>query len=251
MKTFTIISNGWGVQTFTLAAMAALGEIEKPDAIVHADTTHESVLTYDFAERWTPFLTKHGLNVVTVCDEKAASKLLDDSIQTFIPAFTEYGQARRQCTERWKIAPVRRWLQENRKGLPVRQMMGISLDEFQRMRVSDVKYIENVYPLVEKRMTRADCIKWLESHGLEVPPKSACAFCPYHNMNAWRKTREIPADWEKAIKVDNHIRDLRSPEKLYLHPARKPLEEVDLRTPQEKGQMELWDAVCDGGVCWV
>ena len=132
---FTIISNGWGVQTFTLSAMAALGVIEKPDAIVHADTTHESVLTYEFSKRWTPWLESRGLKIVTVCDENAAGKLMDESIQTFIPAFTvregfekvydynendepidtgktkwvrKEGQALRQCTERWKIAPVRR-----------------------------------------------------------------------------------------------------------------------------------------------
>ena len=34
-----ILSLGWGVQSFTLAAMAALDEIEKPAAAIHADTT--------------------------------------------------------------------------------------------------------------------------------------------------------------------------------------------------------------------
>lgn len=250
-KHFTIISNGWGVQTFTLSAMAAIGVIEKPNAIVHADTTHESVLTYDFAKRWTPWLENHGLKIVTVCDEKATGKLMDESIQTFIPAFTgSGGQARRQCTGRWKIAPVRRWLQENRNGLQVRQVMGISLDEFQRMRDSDVKYITNVYPLIDMRMTRADCVKWLTENNLEVPPKSACSFCPYHNHSMWRDVKAIPQDWEKAVTVDEHIRNLRKPESLYLHPSRKPLAEIDFRTPQEKGQLELWDSECQG-VCWV
>lgn len=36
-----IISLGWGVQSFTLAAMAALDEIEPVDFAVHADTTEE------------------------------------------------------------------------------------------------------------------------------------------------------------------------------------------------------------------
>ena len=35
-----ILSLGWGVQSWTLAAMAALGEIPMPDYAVHADTTH-------------------------------------------------------------------------------------------------------------------------------------------------------------------------------------------------------------------
>ena len=39
-----VISLGWGVQSFTLAAMVALGELEPIDAAIHADTTHDSVL---------------------------------------------------------------------------------------------------------------------------------------------------------------------------------------------------------------
>ena len=52
---YTVLSLGWGVQSFTLAAMAALGEIVKPDVCIHADTTHEFSGTYKFAKEWTPF----------------------------------------------------------------------------------------------------------------------------------------------------------------------------------------------------
>jgi len=51
-----ILSLGWGVQSWALAAMAALGEIPKPDFAVHADTTHEMEGTYAHAAKWTPWL---------------------------------------------------------------------------------------------------------------------------------------------------------------------------------------------------
>ena len=51
-----ILSLGWGVQSFTLAAMAALGEIEPVDFAIHADTRHEFSGTYEFAKTWTPWL---------------------------------------------------------------------------------------------------------------------------------------------------------------------------------------------------
>ncbi len=54
------LSLGWGVQSFTLAAMAALGEIEQPDVAIHADTTHESRDTYQFAREWIPWLEARG-----------------------------------------------------------------------------------------------------------------------------------------------------------------------------------------------
>jgi hypothetical protein len=65
------LSLGWGVQSFTLAAMAALGDIPPIDAAIHADTTHERTLTYQFAAKWTPWLEARGVRVVTVVSAQA------------------------------------------------------------------------------------------------------------------------------------------------------------------------------------
>ena len=248
------ISLGWGVQSFTLAAMSALGDLEPVDVAIHADTTHETSGTYAFAERWTPWLEERGVRVVTVRDAAQAATVTE--FKTDIPAFTDTpggsgGMLRRQCTNRWKIGPMRKWLQANRDGQPVEQWLGISLDEFQRMKDSDVKYITHRWPLIEQRMTRWDCQRYLETHGLEVPPKSACVFCPFHNMAAWREMKATGgADWQKAVEVDEAIRSVRPPYDLFLHPARIPLVDVDLRSEQDKGQLSLWDAECSG-VCGV
>lgn len=98
--------------------------------------------------------------------------------------------------------------------------------------------------------TRADCVAWLDKHGLEVPPKSACTFCPYRNTAEWRRIKATPEDWKEAVEVDNAIRKARPPYDLFVHPARIPLEDVDLRTETERGQLSLWDNEC-GGICGV
>lgn len=251
-----VISLGWGVQSFTLAAMSALGELGPVDAAIHADTEYESSGTYSFAEKWTGWLEDHGVKVVTVQDTK--DKLLHSDGSVMIPAFTfgskGDGQLRRQCTGRWKIQPMRRWLQSNRSGQPVEQWIGISLDEQHRAKTSEVKYVTNRWPLLEINMTRQDCKHWLEDHGLEIPPKSSCVFCPYHNQAAWQGLS--PSDLSKAIAYDRIIRDRRPPYPLFVHPARIPLSEVDLRTAKERGQLELpweWEMVddCPLGVCGV
>jgi hypothetical protein len=249
--TYTALSLGWGIQSFTLSAMVALGELPPVDVAIHADTTHEFSGTYDFARRWTPWLEERGVKVVAV--ENTATRLGIDNVVD-IPAFTaserSNGQLHRQCTLDWKIVFLRRWIQANRNGQPVEMWLGISLDEFQRMKDSDVKYITHRWPLIEKRMTRTDCVKWLEAHNLEVPPKSACTFCPFHNTAEWRKIKASPVDWQEAVSVDEAIRHARPPYDLFVHPARKPLIDVDLRTMEEKGQMSLWDAECSG-ICGV
>lgn len=261
MSNLRILSLGWGVQSFTLAVMAALGEIESVDYAIHADTTHESLLTYQFAEKWTPWLNERGVKIETMKAQNA--NVINGRGDVLIPAFVDAenmrGIIRRECTWAWKVTPMRQWMSADleRRELKkspgaIQQLIGISLDEFQRARQSDVKYIENVYPLIDKRMTRADCVRWLESHGLEVPTKSACVFCPFHSTADWRSTKNTPTDWEKAIETDAAIRhgSCKPGALLFIHPSRKPLDEVDFRTAEEKGQLSLWDNECSG-ICGV
>lgn len=252
-----IISLGWGVQSFTIAAMVALGELEAVDFAVHADTRHESSLTYDFASRWTAWLEERGVRVVTVRATHEKRNIVDKFGAVQLPAYTAgkngAGQIRRQCTHEWKIRPMREWISAEleRRGLKktpgvVEQWLGISLDEYQRMKQPDVKYIVNRFPLIDLRMTRSDCVAWLKEHNLEIPPRSACTFCPFKSRAEWAQTKTIEADWKEAIAVDEMIRDARPPEKLYLHPSRKPLVEVDFRSEDERGQLNLFNEVCEG-----
>jgi hypothetical protein len=253
-----ILSLGWGVQSFTLAAMSALGELEPIDAAIHSDTGYESQLTYEFAKRWTGWLEDHGVKVVTVhgtngtLDElfyttKSGNKFL--RIPSFIKNQDGTSSIRpRQCTTNWKIVPMRRWEQKNRNKQPIEQWIGISLDEVERMRLSDVKYITHRWPLIEKRMTRLACINWLEKNGLEVPPKSACVFCPFHNIASWRRTKAVPEDWARAIELDEYIRFYDPPFEHYLANKLVPLAELDLSTPEENGQMSFFDC---SGTCWL
>ena len=265
MPELTYLSMGWGVQSFTLAAMVALGELPPIDLAIHADTGHEAQGTYDHARKWAPWLEERGLPVVTVQAPDNRMLRADWSGSVIIPAFTlsqedaSRGQLMRQCTRNWKITPIRRHIRSmlSSKYPPpgsVHCWQGISLDEWSRMRDSDVQYILNVYPLVDRRITRMDCITWLESHSLDVPPKSACVFCPYHSAQQWKNLkRQGGPDWEHALEIDKTIREGRSRQgfDLYVHPSRMPLEEA-VRIPEDVGaqQLEL-ETPCDGGVCFV
>jgi hypothetical protein len=261
----TILSMGWGVQTWTLAAMVALEEHPRPDYIIHADTGHERAATYDFARQWTPWLGEHGLDVFTVRGGENEVVVEKRAKSVMIPAFTtdeqtgEHGQVRRQCTGAWKIAPIRRFIRAamEERGLKqtprsVESWLGISRDEFARMRDSDVKYITNVYPLVDLRMSRADCHAWLDQHQLPAPPKSACTFCPYHSLASWKLLKQQGGpDWQEAVAVDAAIREKRPPHALYVHPGRRPLAEA-VSIPEDFGAEQLgFDDLCDGGVCGV
>ena len=99
-------------------------------------------------------------------------------------------------------------------------------------------------------MTRAACVSWLEKNSLEVPPKSACVFCPYHGLDNWRQTKAVDQDWQEAVRVDEEIRNVSNNGfSNYLCSARVPLIELDLSTPEERGQMN-WIDECSG-TCWL
>lgn len=263
MSELRIISLGWGVQSFALAAMSALGELPSVDAAIHADTQHEKTRTYAFAEKWTPWLVERGVNVITVADVKAATVFYRKNGQVGLPVFTikdsdgSKGKLRRSCTQRWKIAPQRRHISKMLKahGLKktpgvVEQWFGITLDEWDRMGDSHVRYVQNRYPFMEMfdpPMSRLDVMNWLDRKGLEIPPKSACVFCPFHSREQWREVRDSGnGDWQKAIDIDRLMRYKRPGYTCYVHNARVPLEEVDLRTEQEHGQLELFSEECTG-----
>lgn len=246
-----VISLGWGVQSFALAAMSALGELPPVDAAIHADTTHERTETYEFAARWTPWLEERGVRMVTVTDGRRT--IIDEWDGVQISAYTTYpdgtksGMLRRQCTYDWKIAPIRRWLQSNRQKQTVEMQIGITLDEWDRMRISNVKYIKNVYPFMDLDMSRADVIRWLRHNDLEIPVKSSCVFCPYHDFETWREIKlSDNGDWDKSIAIDHIIRDKRPNYRCYVHRSCEPLESVDLRNEQDHGQLELWGEECTG-----
>jgi len=250
-----VISLGWGVQSWGLAAMVAKGVLPPVDAAIHSDTTHERHETYAFAARWTPWLEEYGVRVVTVRahDTRFYERPGMNGLGT-PPVFTTHpnepdGKLRRSCTQRWKIAPMRRWLREQ-GATTVEQWIGISLDEAQRRRFSDVQYITNTYPYLDfdiaipatsrYGISRSDIVRWLQENDLEVPVKSSCVFCPFHDRATWREIQlSGNGNWEKAVQVDEAIRHKRPGYVCYLTDKRKPLVDCDFRSQEEHGQMAM------------
>ena len=88
-----VISLGWGIQSWALAAMSALGKLPPVDAAIHADTTYERAETYEFAARWTPWLEERGVRVVTVNGGRPVMGTLPGGgSYTSIPAFARWAE---------------------------------------------------------------------------------------------------------------------------------------------------------------
>lgn len=167
------------------------------------------------------------------------------------------GMIHRQCTADYKVVPIRRKVRElagiagrrSPRQPIVEQWIGISLDELLRMKPSAEDWQVNRWPLVDRRMTRRDCLRWLERHGYPEPPKSACIGCPFHSDAAWRRLRDDePEAWADAVAVDCAIRTgfrgIRG--EVYLHRSAVPLDEAEFSDGADPAQLDLWPNECEG-----
>lgn len=261
-----VLSLGAGVQSTTLALMAAHGEFDAlPDCAIFADTQWEPSAVYEHL-RWLasgnvlPFPV-HRVTAGSVRDSVVSKAAGLKGRFAAVPFFTsDGGIGRRQCTREFKLEPITRKIRELLdvakgrrvpRGVTVEVWIGISTDEIVRMKPARHAWQNNRWPLIEKRMSRWDCQRWLERQGYPVPPKSSCIGCPFHNDALWREMRDqAPDEWSDAVEVDRLIRaggTLRGMhQQQYMHASRMPLDEVDLSTPSDRGQIDLFANECEG-----
>ena len=145
-------------------------------------------------------------------------------------------------------------MQKNRGKEQVEQWLGITLDEWTRMRDSDVKYVTHHYPFMEfdPPWPRLKVLQWLEAHGLEIPVKSRCVFCPFQANADWREMKKGGnGDWSRAVQADANLRQKMENYVLYVHRSCQPLDQVDLRNQQDHGQLTLWDEEECSGMCFL
>jgi hypothetical protein len=266
-----IISLGAGVQSTTMALMAAHGELTPmPDCAIFADTGWEPAKVYEHL-RWLmsanvlPYpveIVSQG-NIRTDIDKLAKGESIRGQGRAATAPFFVAGKdgiaapLRRQCTGHYKIEPIEKHLKE-KLGIKPRQRhprehlvqlwMGISTDEIYRVKPAQLPWINRRWPLIEKRLSRSDCLLWMQRKGYPTPPKSSCIGCPYHSNEQWRDIRKDNKEWADAVKVDQLIRkgfgSTRS--ELFLHRSLKPLDQVDLSTAEDRGQLNLFNNECEG-----
>jgi len=280
---FNFINLGAGVQSSCLALMAAKGEIDPaPDAAIFADTQAEPASVYkwlDYLEGELPFpvyrvthgnLTEDSLTPRIRVRDNGDAKAGDTLMRRLIPVFgimpngEKTAAIGRKCTADYKIKPIIKEIRKlagikrGQKDITVTQWIGISWDEVQRMKDSSEKWTQHRWPLIERRMSRGQCLEWMRKNGYPEPPRSACYYCPFHSDEEWRRLRnEDPEEFQQAIKFDEQIRDAYKKNdrqmkmEIYLHNSCKPLSEISFDNDIDKGQA-VWDFMSEcEGMCGV
>ena len=241
----TVISLGGGVQSSVMALMASQGAFDAiPDCAIFADTHWEPPSLYThldwLAERlgFPVYVVDNGRSLRE--DAKALTNHSGNRNFLDLPVYLKGrdgegdGMGRRQCTEHYKIAPVRRKMRELLglskgqrvpTGTAVELWLGISTDEAIRMRPSRDGWIRNRYPLIEAGMSRRDCMEWWKARYNRPLERSACIGCPYQSRQRWVETKRRWLElFAEAVDIDANMRGkLAFAKEPYLHPRRVPL----------------------------
>ena len=167
------------------------------DEIIFADTGSEMPETYAYLDY---FEKKSGLKITRV---KSKHGSLYDY---FFKGKSQSSKFHHWCSDKFKIQPIRKYLRE-KYGKKETFEMNIFIDysEFHRMRESDVKYIKNKYPLVERKLNRDHLKEIIKSKGYLLPQKSGCYHCCFTTKKGWIKLRNNePELWEKTKDLENN-----------------------------------------------
>lgn len=268
-----VLSLGAGVQSTTMALMAAHGEITPmPDCAIFADTQAEGKAVYDHLEfLMSPNVLPFPVHIVTQGNleedslrRRTSSRSGRNYVGSIVPFWvadehgSRLGPMLRKCTRDYKINPIQRKIKEicGIKGrLPkkpiVHSWIGISTDEAIRMKPSNVSYVENRWPLIEAGMSRNDCLRWMENHGYPPPPRSSCVFCPYHNSAEWlRLKKDDEEGWSRAVAFEKraqaafaeHDEVLKGTP--FLWDGCRSLDEADFGV--DENQLDLFGNECEG-----
>jgi hypothetical protein len=256
------------------------GRIPRFDAAIFADTQDETAATYQHLE-WLKSLNGAPILVRTRgCLSEDLMRGKNSTGQRFasIPAFTaerdsaRAGMVRRQCTKEYKIEVIEKTIRRELFGLKpgqrlpkdavVHQYIGISWDE--RTRAADIEHRRFKdrrawrvhFPLLtmngemQPGWTRQYCeTVYLPSRVPHRVPRSACRECPFHSDDEWAELKANPAEWSKIIQIDTAMREpgrivnRNLDQKLYLHRACRPIDQIDFTNENQMG----FALECEGG----
>ncbi len=131
----------------------------------------------------------------------------------------------RWCTDKFKIRAMRKYFDS-----PCFVNLGIDTDEEHRAKMANHKGMENRFPLLERDMSRQDCVHTILENDFELPMKSGCWFCPFQRKSEWLRLREQKLDlFNESIKLEercNADRQTRDKKPIHLF-CKRPLSNID------------------------
>lgn len=229
IRTPLIANLGGGVDSSAMLVEMTRRGI-KPDYIMFADTGSEKPETYDWVARFSDWLVENGIPAVTWVRRPKSrpsktgpgyTSLEGNCRQNSTIPSLAFG--RKSCSLKWKAVPMDKHLSMQpdiqrawAAGVKPIKLIGFDCspaDSRRSGKTEDDSY-QYAYPLRDWGWTRSHCIEAIKGAGLEVPPKSACFFCPASKPEELRElSRKHPELFERALAMEDqakpHLKTIR------------------------------------------
>lgn len=242
---FLAVAYGGGVNsTAMLCGMKERGI--KPDFITFADTGGETPETYE-----------HVKEMGAVCREwwgvdiEWVHKTFQGGFEGLegeclrgkkLPALA-YGS--KACSMKYKIQPQTKILKLEMALAGIKEVTrAIGYDAGESHRAINItsedlgkgRTAHNWFPLIEWQWRRQECIEAIKRHGITVPPKSACFFCPAMKRGEiLRLKEEYPELFERALQIEANAVTTKN-----MGLTGRALRWADIAT-QDDAQGKLWE----------
>ena len=244
---------GGGVNTIAMVCVLYDQGIT-PDAIVMSDPGHEKPGTLTYRDNVAnPWLLAHGFPAVTVVSRAAeavfrprASKTPQSTLGAEclrIKALPSIAYGWKKCSLKYKATPSNWWMERQpwaiaawARGERITRCIGYDAGEPQRARPEfldprEARMFVPRYPLQEAGIDREECEAIILAHGLPVPPKSSCKWCPNLTLEEWIDLRDNdPEGWAEALAMEANA-EIDSPDVVGLMRC----------MPHGKRQLRVWN----------
>jgi len=215
MKVGALRVVSYGAGKNSTALLLGLAERQAPpDAILFADTGNEFPETYDHLARMQEWTREHlGIEITVVHRGYHRHSDLENECHNLstLPskAFGYSG-----CSVKWKRQPMDRWVRQWPRaqeawaeGRLVHRLIGIHAGEQRRGKIPDDHRFTYRFPLIEWGWDEQACVEAIARHGLLVPRKSACFFCPSSTKReVLQLARERPELYARAVAIEDQAR---------------------------------------------
>jgi 3'-phosphoadenosine 5'-phosphosulfate sulfotransferase (PAPS reductase)/FAD synthetase len=221
-KTYTdekfILSYGGGLNSTALLVFLINNDYPL-DEVIFADTGGEVPETYEYLKIIDSYLQGHNTPFRIV---RSRNGTLYDCCKRrrVIPS-----QIWRWSTRDYKITPIQAYYRSLKAHIT--QYLGIAYEERNRMKKARVAYVKNVFPLVDNKLSREDCIDiiMLADVDLPMPVRSGCFFCPFNSISRWTEIFQKHKNlFLKAMELEENSK----------HFPRQKLMKLTLRKLKEK-----------------
>ncbi len=266
---------GGGVQSTVMCLMAERGEFSsKPDYAVFADTGWEPQSVYDTLD-WLQ--EEVSFPIIRTSNGRSLLEDVRDGVNAqgqpwmTLPVYLmdkagkEAGINWRQCTKNYKIDPIRKEVQRQLGVRPrqvlapdtaVEMWLGITTDEFMRVKPSRNWWITHRFPFIDDiPMSRHACQEWFAKYYPDRSlGRSACVGCPFRSSQSWIQVMESePEMFREAVEIDASLRsDSHNAGRMFrkdafLHHRRIPLDQavnLDISGLDENGFLNECEGHC-------